>query len=258
MSKRDRKNGVPDTVHSIPLIDPHAMREDPSIGDLVRDASAQMSTMVRAEVELAKSEITRDVKKGLTGSVFFIAAGVVLLYSTFFLFFFLAELLDTWLWRWAAFLIVFLLMLAVTALFGFLGYRKVRRIRGPQQTIESVKETTAALAPGLQKFAGGGHTTAAVEAAPVTPAVRPARPGSFTPCVTTPNATTPPPSGATSPISSQRPVSRNSSPPTRPRTVFSTRSAISSASPPPANRARPGPHPTRCADRAHRAHPTAR
>jgi hypothetical protein len=174
VSKRDRKNGVPDTVTSIPLVDPHALSDNPSIGELVRDATAQMSTLVRAEVELAKSEITRDVKKGLTGSVFFIAAGVVLLYSTFFFFFFLAELLDTWLWRWAAFLIVFLLMVAATALFGFLGYRKVRRIRGPQQTIESVKETTAALTPGLQKFAGGGHSTPAVEAAPVTPAVAPA------------------------------------------------------------------------------------
>ena len=56
-----------------------------------------MSTLVRAEVELARAEITRDVKKGLTGSVFFILALVVLFYSTFFFFFFVAELLDTWL-----------------------------------------------------------------------------------------------------------------------------------------------------------------
>lgn len=170
MSKRDRTNGVPETVTSIPLVDPHAMPDNPSIGDLVRDATAQVSTLVRAEVELAKAEITRDVKKGLTGSVFFIIALVVLLYSTFFLFFFLAELLDTWLWRWAAFLIVFLLMLLVTAVFAFLGYRKVRRIRGPQQTIESVKETTAALTPGLQKFTGGGQSTPAVAATTAVPA----------------------------------------------------------------------------------------
>lgn len=170
MSNRDRKNGVPATATSIPLVDPHALPDNPSIGDLVRDATTQVSTLVRAEVELAKAEITRDVKKGLTGSVFFILALVVLLYSTFFMFFFLAELLDTWLWRWAAFLIVFILMLVVTAVFAFLGYRKVRRIRGPQQTIESVKETTAALTPGLAKF------TASPSAAPVTtPSGPPAR-----------------------------------------------------------------------------------
>lgn len=147
MSNRDRKTGVPASVTSIPLIDPHAMPADPSIGDLVRDATTQVSTLVRAEVELARAEITRDVKKGLTGSVFFVLALVVLTYSTFFMFFFLAELLDTWLYRWAAFLIVFVAMLVTTAVLALLGYLRVRRIRGPQQTIASVKETTAALTP---------------------------------------------------------------------------------------------------------------
>ncbi|WP_059021752.1 phage holin family protein [Mycobacterium sp. M26] len=151
MSNGDRKNGVPTTVTSIPLVDPNAVPANPSIGDLVKDATAQVSTLVRAEVELAKAEITRDVKKGLTGSVFFILALVVLFYSTFFFFFFVAELLDTWLWRWVAFLIVFALMVVTTAVFALLGYLKVRRIRGPQQTIESVKETREALTPGLDR-----------------------------------------------------------------------------------------------------------
>ncbi|OBG97334.1 hypothetical protein A5698_13275 [Mycobacterium sp. E136] len=147
----DRRNGAPTTVTSIPLVDPHAAKADPSIGDLVKDATAQVSTLVRAEVELAKAEITRDVKKGLTGSVFFILALVVLFYSTFFFFFFLGELLDLWLVKWAAYLIVFGLMVVVTAIFACLGYFKVRRIRGPQKTIESVKEIPEALTPGHDK-----------------------------------------------------------------------------------------------------------
>lgn len=144
MSNGDRKNAVPNTIASIPLVDPHARSADPSIGDLVKDATTQVSTLVRAEVELARAEIVRDVKKGLTGSVFFIAALVVLFYSTFFFFFFAAELLDTWLWRWVAFLIVFAFMVVATAVLALIGYLKVRRIRGPQQTIESVKETRSA------------------------------------------------------------------------------------------------------------------
>ena len=151
MATGDRKNGVPTTVTSIPLVDPHAPKADPSIGDLVKDATSQVSTLVRAEVELARAEITRDVKKGLTGSVYFILALVVLFYSTFFFFFFVAELLDNWIWRWAAFLIVFGLMVLTTLVFALLGYLKVRKIRGPQQTIESVKETRAALTPGADK-----------------------------------------------------------------------------------------------------------
>jgi hypothetical protein len=150
----DRKDGVPRTLTTIPLTDPHALSAEPSIGELVKDATAQMSTLVRAEVELARSEITRDVKKGLTGSIFFIAAMVVLFYSTFFFFFFLAELLDTWLWRWVAFLIVFGIMVVVTAVLALFGYLKVRRIRGPQQTIESVKETRSAFTPSHDKDSG--------------------------------------------------------------------------------------------------------
>ena len=148
MSIGDRRNGMPTTVTSIPLVDPHAMKPDPSIGDLVKDATTQVSTLVRAEVELARAEITRDVKKGLTGSIYFILALVVLFYSTFFFFFFVAELLDTWLWRWVAFLIVFGIMVLVTTVLALFGYLKVRRIRGPRQTIESVKETREALTPG--------------------------------------------------------------------------------------------------------------
>lgn len=144
-------NGVPNTVTAIPLVDPHAVAGDSSLGDLVKDATTQVSTLVRAEVELARAEITRDVKKGLTGSVFFIAALVVLFYSTFFFFFFLAELLDTWLWRWVAFAIVFGIMVVVTGVLALFGYLKVRRIRGPQQTIESVKETRSALRPDHSK-----------------------------------------------------------------------------------------------------------
>ena len=72
----------------------------------------------------------------------------MLFYSTFFFFFFIAELLDTWLWRWVAFLIVFGIMVVVTAVLALFGYLKVRRIRGPQKTIETVKEIPDALTPG--------------------------------------------------------------------------------------------------------------
>jgi uncharacterized membrane protein YqjE len=162
VSRTDRKNGVPSTLTSIPLTDPHARPAEPSIGDLIKDATTQVSTLMRAEIELARAEITRDVKKGLTGSVFFIAALVVLFYSTFFFFFFLAELLDSWLWRWVAFLIVFAIMVVVGAVLGLLGFLKVRRIRGPRETIESVRETRTALTsghgqPGLPAEPHGRH-----------------------------------------------------------------------------------------------------
>jgi hypothetical protein len=147
-SARDNSNGdgLP-RLPSIPLSDDRAIEAsgNQSIGHLVKDATAQLSTLVRAEVELAKSELAKEVKKGLVGSVFFIIALMVLLYSSFFFFFFLADLLDIWLARWAASLIVFGGMLLFAAFAAFLGYRKVRKIRGPQRTIDTLKDTAAAL-----------------------------------------------------------------------------------------------------------------
>jgi hypothetical protein len=46
---------------------------------------------------------------------------------------------------------VFGVMVVVTALLALFGYLKVRRIRGPQQTIESVKETRSAFTTGHDK-----------------------------------------------------------------------------------------------------------
>lgn len=135
-------------ITSIPLSEVDTTRTA-SIGDLVRDATEQMSTLVRAEVALAKAEVTGEIRKGLQGSVFFIVALTILLFSTFFFFFFLAELLDVWLYRWAAFLIVFALMIVATVAFAVLGYMKVRKLRAPAKTIESLKETRTVLPQGL-------------------------------------------------------------------------------------------------------------
>ncbi|MGW5050617.1 phage holin family protein [Actinokineospora sp. NPDC004072] len=141
-----QRDGLP-PVPSIPLADERATAAaDQSIGTLVKDATTHLSTLVRAEVELARTEVAREVKKGLKGSVFAIVGLVILLYSSFFLFFALAELLaDVGLWRSAAFGIVFFVMLLLAGFFGFLGYRKFRAVRAPQRTIDSVKETAATL-----------------------------------------------------------------------------------------------------------------
>lgn len=141
--------GTPRTLSAIPLTDPNVTSTgEPTIGSLVRDASNQVSSLVRAEVELAKAETVRDVKRGITGSAFFIVAGVVLLYSSFFFFFFLAWVLDVWLPTWAAFGIVFLLMVIVSVLAALFGYLKVRRIRGPQKTISTLKDSQSLLPGG--------------------------------------------------------------------------------------------------------------
>ncbi|WP_068166375.1 phage holin family protein [Rhodococcus phenolicus] len=150
-------DGAPTSISSIPLTEvPAPTPRDASIGDLVRDATAQVSTLFRAEVELAKAEVTGEVKKGLQGSLFFILALAVLIFSSFFFFFFLAELLDIWVARWLAFLIVFLIMVLVTAIFALIGYLRVRKVRAPNKTIDSLKQAKTVLPMHEEPVAGAG------------------------------------------------------------------------------------------------------
>ncbi|MBA3906605.1 MAG: phage holin family protein [Pseudonocardiales bacterium] len=136
---------VPPVLPSIPLSREPDRARDQSIGELVREVTAQLSSLVRSEVELAKTEVTSEVKKGLQGSVFFVVALVVALFSLFFFFFAVAEAIALVLNRAAAFGITFGLMLVTAALFGLLGYRRVRKIRKPERTISTLKESAHVL-----------------------------------------------------------------------------------------------------------------
>jgi uncharacterized membrane protein YqjE len=132
---------VPPQVPSIPLspeLPTHL--QDQSVGALVREATTHLSTLIRSEVELAKSEVVSEVRKALKGSVYFVVALTILLFSLFFMFLAIGEVLDIWLPRSASFGIVFALMLVAAGLFGFLGYRRVRSIRKPERTITSLQE----------------------------------------------------------------------------------------------------------------------
>lgn len=135
-------------VNSIPLsdVDTRAAGQG-SIGNLISDATAQMSRLFRSELELAKTELAGEAKKGAIGGGLFSVAGVIALYSSFFFFFFAAELLSEWLYRWAAFLIVFLVMVVIAAVLALFGYRKIKKIGAPKKTIESVGELKK-LVPG--------------------------------------------------------------------------------------------------------------
>ena len=114
-------------VDSIPLRDTYATQPgNDSIGTLISNASQQVSTLVRGEIELAKAEVVGEVKKGAMGGGLFAVAGVIALYSSFFLFFAIAEMLASWMHRGWAFLIVFLVMLALAGLLAFIGFKKIK------------------------------------------------------------------------------------------------------------------------------------
>lgn len=116
--------------------------EAPSIGDLVSDASKHVSTLIQGEIELAKLELRSSVKNAGTGAGMFAGAVVLLVFSLTFLFISLAEgFVALGVPRWLAYFLVFLILAIVVAILVFLGMRKVKRVKAPERTIATSRET---------------------------------------------------------------------------------------------------------------------
>jgi hypothetical protein len=119
---------------------------EPTVGQLVSEASAQLSTLLHSEIELAKLEVKSSVRNAGTGAGFFGAAAVLLAFAMTFGLIALAEgLIAIGLWRWLSYLIVFGALVLVVALLGFLGVKKVKRVRAPERTIATSRDTVAYL-----------------------------------------------------------------------------------------------------------------
>jgi uncharacterized membrane protein YqjE len=112
-----------------------------STGELVKQLSNQLSTLIRKELDLAKAELTEKGKVAGVGAGMFGGAGVVGLLAlgalTAAVILLLAEGMDAWL----AALIVALVYAAVAGVLALLGRDRVREATPPaEQTIETVKE----------------------------------------------------------------------------------------------------------------------
>jgi membrane protein implicated in regulation of membrane protease activity len=115
--------------------------DEPSIGTLVQSAMADVSTLVRAEIELAKSEIGDSAKRAGIGLGFFGAAGALLFFSGIFIFVALAEALTALgLPRWLSYLIVWGLLVLLSAFAALLGVRRMKKIKKPERTIETLRD----------------------------------------------------------------------------------------------------------------------
>ena len=115
--------------------------DEPSVGTLVQSAMADMSTLIRAEVELAKAEVGKSAKKAGIGGGAFGAALVMVAFSAFFFGIAFAEFL-TWLGleRWISYLIVWFLLILIGALAALFGMRTMKKIEKPERTLETLRD----------------------------------------------------------------------------------------------------------------------
>lgn len=120
-----------------------------TLGQLVADASADLSGIVKGEIDLAKVEMKAEAQKAGKGGAMLAVAGVLAL---FMLGFFLTAgawgLYAAGLSRWLSFLIVALVLLVIVLILALVGKKQFDKMQGgPKSTIENAQKTVQAVKP---------------------------------------------------------------------------------------------------------------
>ncbi|HEX2392840.1 MAG TPA: phage holin family protein [Solirubrobacterales bacterium] len=129
-----------------PVPPPEATPEERSLAELVFDVSERASTLIREEIELAKTEISEKLGKILRGSAVGVAAGVFAFLALILVMEGVAWLLNEEVFdgkTWPGFFIEAALFLLVAAAAGYFAYRSLQAGSPPvpEQAIEEAKLT---------------------------------------------------------------------------------------------------------------------
>ncbi|WP_068399057.1 phage holin family protein [Kribbia dieselivorans] len=117
-----------------------------TIGQLVADATHDISTIVRGEIALAKAEVTSGAKIAGTGVGLLVGAAFVGLLGLVLFFHFMAWLIAVWLPVWAGYLIVAGLLFVIAAVLGLLGVKSLKKAKPvPTKAIKEAQDTIAVL-----------------------------------------------------------------------------------------------------------------
>ncbi len=113
-----------------------------TIGQLVADATNDLSAIMRNEIALAKAEIAEDAKTAGRSLGMFAGAAFVGLLGLIFLFHTIANVIAIWLPIWAGYLITTLLLFLTAAILALVGRRSIQTVKGkPERAIKNAQET---------------------------------------------------------------------------------------------------------------------
>lgn len=122
-----------------------------SLGELVSDVSADISQIMRGELELAKAEIKHDVTHAGKGAGMFAGAALFGLYGLGLLFLGLAGVIAIWLPWWAGLLIMAAVLFIVAGVLALVGKKSMSNVQGkPKKTIDQAQQTVTALKGAAQ------------------------------------------------------------------------------------------------------------
>lgn len=121
-----------------------------SLGEMFSSFSANLSTLLRQEIQLAKAEATQSARQGGRGVGMFAGAAVGALLALIFLSMALMWVLGAWMHLgWAA-VIVAVVWAVVTAVLISMGRKQLDDMKGLPQTQETLGEIPPTLNPNKE------------------------------------------------------------------------------------------------------------
>lgn len=125
------------------------MAEERTVGQLVAEATKDISEIVRAEVALAKAELALSAKNGaVAGGLFGVAGYFGMLASVLLTIAAAYGLTALGLAVGWAFVIVAAVLLLIAAILALIGRSRVSRVGPPERAIRSTKQALAVVKPG--------------------------------------------------------------------------------------------------------------
>jgi hypothetical protein len=131
-----------------------------SLGELVALAAKDMSSLVRYEISLAKSELKMDARRvGIAAALSVVGLFVACLLVVLLCFAFAYGLVAAGIWTWAAFLIVAGTCLLLIALAGLIAFGRIRKVTGMKMTRQTVMDDIGLLRRSEPSPNGSGPGT---------------------------------------------------------------------------------------------------
>jgi hypothetical protein len=112
----------------------------PSAGQLIKQVTEDLSTLVRKEIELAKQELGNSVAVKAQGAVIIAIAGVMGVFALIFLLLALRDGLDEFLWTWIADLATAGVLILIALVAALVARKKLQAPIQTELTKQTIKE----------------------------------------------------------------------------------------------------------------------
>ena len=131
----------------LPSPSAHAKAESSSLGELLGEATRDMSTLMRQEVALAKVELKDSAARAGKGGVMLAGAGIAGHFVFFFLSLALWWALGTW-WGlgWSG-VVVAVIWAVIAAILALVGRKEIKAVKGLPQTGQTLQKIPPTLKP---------------------------------------------------------------------------------------------------------------